>query len=151
MGYRDDFYQEQNIIGWTGNIHNRPSVYFRRRAANRGWEFGHITVAHDNPENVGREEVRIAADYRIFNGVVDGEMRGREFWDGSIKHYSRHKFHRITTAHPPHFHLLTGRMLVFNKLKEIDRKRLYPTQEEQAAANLAMLQNAADVDAILGA
>ena len=28
MGNRDDFYTAENIIGYTGNLHNNPTVYF---------------------------------------------------------------------------------------------------------------------------
>ena len=64
MSYRDDFYIPRNIIGYTGNINNNPTVYFQNGAS-----YGHITQAHDIRQNIGREEVCQAQDYRIFNNV----------------------------------------------------------------------------------
>jgi hypothetical protein len=51
MAYRDDFYINTNIIGYTGDI-NSPqavTVYFESNT-----EFGHITQVHADPTNVGR-------------------------------------------------------------------------------------------------
>lgn len=50
--YRANFYVPENIIGYTGALHENPTVYFQD-----GAEFGHITQAHDNAWNIGREPV----------------------------------------------------------------------------------------------
>jgi hypothetical protein len=52
MAYRPDFYTADNIIGYTGDIDNNPTVYFLTDL-----EYGHITQAHRDTDNVGREEV----------------------------------------------------------------------------------------------
>jgi hypothetical protein len=79
MGYRDDFYIPENIVGYTGNIDNQPTVYFQRIEDNGTISFGHITqywydsdFGRCSSPNVGREEVRNAADYII--GNVQGRM-----------------------------------------------------------------------------
>ena len=89
MGYRDDFYKEENILGYTGQLGSNPTVYF----ADAGGvnpklqqvgdkqkvvvQFGHITQAHDDSTNVGRERVREAFSYSICN-VVDRSVPGLE-------------------------------------------------------------------------
>lgn len=84
MGYRDDFYVSDNIIGYSGMPSDNPTVYFRN-----GTTFGRITQAHDDATNVGRAEVRTYADYRIGNELYDGQMACVEFYSGAIQHVSR--------------------------------------------------------------
>ena len=79
MGYRHDFYREENIIGYTGELLKNPTVYFAdagginprlQQVGNKQQvlvEFGHITQAHNMPSNVGRERVREAFSYSICN------------------------------------------------------------------------------------
>jgi hypothetical protein len=87
MGYKDDFYVKQNIIGWTGDINGKAfSVYFADcggtppktvRVADVDQivvQFGHITQKHDCPYNIGREEVGESFSYSIFNGGGGGRM-----------------------------------------------------------------------------
>lgn len=50
--YRADFYIAANIIGFTGDLHNNPTVYFLSDT-----EFGHITQYHKTAWNIGRETV----------------------------------------------------------------------------------------------
>jgi len=83
MSYRGDFYIPQNIIGYTGNISNNPTVYFQN-----GTSYGHITQVHDIRQNVGREEVRQAQDYAIRN--VNGTAQ--EWAGGHCFHNSRNAF-----------------------------------------------------------
>ena len=52
MAYRADLYSPENIVGYTGCIHNNPTVYFQTDT-----EFGRITQAHPSAWNIGREEV----------------------------------------------------------------------------------------------
>ena len=84
MSYRDDFYIPRNIIGYTGNINNNPTVYFQNGAS-----YGHITQAHDIRQNIGREEVCQAQDYRIFNNV---HGTAEEWAGGRCIHPSRNAF-----------------------------------------------------------
>ncbi len=69
--YRCDFYQAENIIGYTGNLGNNPTVYFHKDD-----EYGHITQAHGDASNVGREEVaNLDAGCRYSIENVDGQAR----------------------------------------------------------------------------
>jgi hypothetical protein len=83
MSYRGDLYTPENIIGYTGNINNNPTVYFQK-----GYAYGHITQAHGLGHNVGREEVRQAVDYDIRN--VHGTCH--EYAGGRCFHESRSMF-----------------------------------------------------------
>lgn len=67
MGYRDDFYRIENIIGYTGKLSKRPSVYFFSAASNA---YGHITQAHGDQTNVGREIYKEDPDYLIENTQI---------------------------------------------------------------------------------
>jgi hypothetical protein len=53
MAYKPNFYQAQNIVGYTGKIGESPTVYFMDNE-----HYGHITQAHKCPFNVGREPIR---------------------------------------------------------------------------------------------
>ena len=66
MGYRDDFYTADNLIGYSGDLYKTPTVYFESDS-----EYGHITQAHPYPQNVGREPVESNEGYFLGN-----EMRG---------------------------------------------------------------------------
>lgn len=68
MGYRDDFYTAANIIGYTGVLNSRPTVYFYAAAASA---YGHITQAHPNRTNIGRETYAQDANYRIENAAIN--------------------------------------------------------------------------------
>jgi hypothetical protein len=87
MGYRDDFYVKENIIGWTGDINGDAfTVYFAdchgsppRTVRIAGVDqivvqYGHITQKHDCPYNIGREEIDECFSYSIFNGGRNGTM-----------------------------------------------------------------------------
>lgn len=87
MGYRDDFYVAENLIGYTGSIHNSPSVYFQSAT-----EYGHITQYHALPLNIGRESVHDAANYTIANEQTENGLVCVERDDGEIFHTSRNLF-----------------------------------------------------------
>ena len=84
MGYRDDFYMVQYIIGYTGDLHAFPTVYFIK-----GNEYGHITQKHDESQNVGRMEVYLSDTYSIGNEIVDGSLKLVEKEGGVVFHTSR--------------------------------------------------------------
>lgn len=81
MGYRDDFYTKENILGYTGTIGKKPTVYFAdaggiapKLAKVDGKDkvlvsFGHITQFHDIANNIGREEVMESTSYSIYNNA----------------------------------------------------------------------------------
>ena len=67
MGYRDDFYKLDNMIGYTGVLHKQPTVYFYDSATHG---FGHITQQHSDPTNVGREQYNADDKYKIENAKI---------------------------------------------------------------------------------
>lgn len=92
MGYRDDFYCADNILGYTGDI-SKPTtvtVYFadaggvnpKLQTVNGAQKvvvsFGHITQVHDIAANVGREAVREAYSYSICNVMYEGKECAQE-------------------------------------------------------------------------
>src|SRR5215207_5971944 len=69
MGYRDDFYKVENIVGITGPVNELPTVYFKDAATG---EFGHITQVHSADWNAGRTEVAKDAGWKIVNECTGG-------------------------------------------------------------------------------
>lgn len=95
MGYRDDFYMVQNIIGYTGDLHDFPTVYFLK-----GDEFGHITQKHAESQNVGRMEVYSSNKYFIGNELVNGSKRLVEKINGKVIHTSRSTLTKVDVFEP---------------------------------------------------
>lgn len=71
MGYRDDFYTVENIIGITGPVDALPTVYFEDPVF---YEFGHITQVHMADWNQGRTRVEMDPGYKILNQCGGGCM-----------------------------------------------------------------------------
>lgn len=90
MGYRDDFYKAENMIGYSGSVSSAPTVYFQD-----GNEFGHITQKHDLPQNVGRMEVYANANYVIENVQTKEGLRLIERIGDQVFHVSRGTLKRI--------------------------------------------------------
>jgi hypothetical protein len=79
MGYRDDFYTRDNIIGYTGDLHGPFTVYFadagvlnpRTKEVNGRLQvlvsFGRITQEHPHEDNIGRGKVHECYSYSISN------------------------------------------------------------------------------------
>ena len=68
FSYKPEFYRPENIIGYSGDLNDSPTVYFKDSDTG---EFGHITQRHED-WNVGREEVGEASagyNYVIENGL----------------------------------------------------------------------------------
>ncbi|WP_108261539.1 hypothetical protein [Mangrovicoccus ximenensis] len=87
MAFHDTLYSIENMIGFTGKLHELPTVYFMD-----GEYAGHITQQHPVAENVGREEVIPAGAYRYANEPVPG--RGEvlhEYRNDRLIHVSRNK------------------------------------------------------------
>jgi hypothetical protein len=91
MGYRDDFYCVDNIIGYSGSLHEFPTVYFLTSK-----EYGHITQEHGYGQNVGRQEVGDAAGYSIGNESVNGVLKLLEKKNGRVFHESRTTLTKVT-------------------------------------------------------
>jgi hypothetical protein len=95
MGYRDDFYMVQNIIGYSGNLNDFPTVYFQTKD-----EYGHITQKHPDPQNVGRMEVYKSTGYSIGNEMVGSTLKLVEKVNGKIIHESRSTLTKVDTFAP---------------------------------------------------
>lgn len=91
MGYRDDFYTFENIVGYTGDLHLSPAVYFQSNS-----EYGRITQAHKKLDNIGRGKVRNISGYSIRNLYVERygrrELRAVESVNGEVRHTSRNVY-----------------------------------------------------------
>lgn len=96
MGYRDDFYQVWNIVGYTGDLHNFPTVYFVSPDLDLG---GHITQKHALASNVGRQEVFSLQGYTYGNETYDGKYRLVERWADGV-HPSRNPIVEIDQDKP---------------------------------------------------
>lgn len=86
--YAPNFYVNDNVIGYTGNLGANPTIYYFSRTGNMcfcNWlsspaliggvhgrgEFGHVTMDHGCPCNVGRERV-----YERIYAIVNHESNG---------------------------------------------------------------------------
>jgi hypothetical protein len=141
MGYRDDFYTAKNIIGYTGNLNDNPTVYFANADAldptldqvdgmdKIVWEYGHITQAHPRADNVGRERVFASYSYNIFNvQTQSGDHRAKESVYGrlgglrpdnegySTFHTSRNTFERVTKGN---HHILAQAIVRHQNIKRM--------------------------------
>ncbi len=100
MPYRDNLYQKENIIGYTGDPLNNPTVYFKKENKNedgsvKSVTYGHITQDHGLYFNIGREEAGVAETYEIKNdGKLNeqGKKTAQEYADGVMFHPSRNPF-----------------------------------------------------------
>ena len=118
MTYRADFYIPENIIGYTGQIDNNPTVYFMTGPAHGPNEYGHITQAHQVGPNEGREGVRRSAHYELRAGA-DGNL---EEWDaGRCIHRSRNPFMPVAGLAHKSRYLLGCAIDRFPLKKRIDR------------------------------
>lgn len=79
-GYKDDFYIDKNIVGYTGKIDEYPTVYFERTEENDTISFGRITQRHHIRGNIGREVVqnRPASSYKRANLYVGTKRKKNE-------------------------------------------------------------------------
>src|SRR5688572_14701187 len=85
MGYRDDFFVVDNIIGYTGKLKDLTTVYFES-----GGEASHITQQHDIKDNIGREVVFSLEGYGAANTDEGGDKARLLEWMGTrVIHESR--------------------------------------------------------------
>ncbi|GAA4277180.1 hypothetical protein [Aquimarina mytili] len=96
MIYNPELYKKENIIGWTGDIQNNPTVYFMDDSTGdvKKINAGHITQSHSFSGNVGREKA-ITGKYSIENTGPkneQGENVSQEVLDGNVIHQSRSPF-----------------------------------------------------------
>ena len=91
MGYMDKLYKPENIIGYTGDLQNNPTVYFLTPSTNVNGQpktklvgkvnqilflNGHITQAHGEATNIGREKVIESWSYSIMNAESKHDNTG---------------------------------------------------------------------------
>jgi len=95
MGYRDDFYVAPNMYGYTGDIDDNPTVYFKTAT-----EHGRITQDHPRKDNIGRDVVKGNEGYSIGNVTDDnGVLRSVEY-DEYVE-YDRATFDRMHRSRGP--------------------------------------------------
>ena len=75
--YEEDFYVKENIVGYTGDLKNKPTVYFQRREKDGSITFGHITQQHDDKTNEGRELVQRRPNYEQRDDWVCEVSKGK--------------------------------------------------------------------------
>lgn len=119
MGYRDDFYISDNIIGYTGNVHEDPTVYFAEMHFDgERVIFGHITQSHPTRSNIGREMLRASKDYEIDNmDFGNGPVGVENMPDTGEFHISRSTFYWIYQCTPQQKAVLAGAIARFPELK----------------------------------
>lgn len=120
MGYRDDFYSVANIVGYTGNLDDNPTVYFETDE-----EQGHITQAHKKADNVGRGVVYTIEGYSkenvYFTATKDdpGGWHLVEMYDGKSVHKSRNPYIAVPNldSRPALKKILEKAILTHTKIK----------------------------------
>lgn len=120
MGYRDDLYKADNIIGWTGKLHAEPTVYFRCVSPDGKQMFGHIAQTNPTPANIGRGRVfttnRDTFGGQYFERVVSFvEANGDQ---GKVD--ARIGFNPISAATQQDMSILTSSIRKFAELKGYD-------------------------------
>ena len=91
MGYMDSLYRPEHILGYTGDINNNPTVYFfapspgknglpKTTRVNNSQKVlflsGHITQAHSDANNVGRDQVIESWSYSLMNAGSQHDSSG---------------------------------------------------------------------------
>jgi len=94
MGYEDELYKAENIIGITGPVFELPTVYFWSSETFRA---GHITQVHASTFNQGRcQPYEPLRNYQIINECGGSckckKATAHEFLDGNFFHPSRAAF-----------------------------------------------------------
>lgn len=128
MGYEDSFYVAINIIGYTGDLHDKPTVYFKN-----GHRFGHITQSHKKADNIGREKVHTNKNYKIENVYFEDSKEERAVESiGKIKfHKSRNKFIPLGNDDDKTRNILAIAIKNFTAMKNICLDPNYPNLDEK--------------------
>jgi hypothetical protein len=115
MGYRDNFYVVGSIIGFTGILHQSPTVYFHA-----GTEFGHITQNHWFEANCGREDVGSDPGYTIGNETQPNGIRASvERCSGVVIHSSRSLYTAVNPTEVNTIALLAQAIIAFPEKKRV--------------------------------
>lgn len=119
MGYRDDFFVVDNIVGYTGKLHDLPTVYFESEA-----EVSHITQQHDIKDNIGREAVFSREGYHAGNTDEGGEKaRLLELKGSNLIHESRNEMISVEGMPSKDQSLLAQSIWSFQELKQRYQKK----------------------------
>lgn len=131
MAYCNWLYNMHNIIGYTGAINDRPTVYFRM-----GRAYGRITQNHKLPYNIGREKYKIHVAYRMENRRLEDDKIHLIEWEATRPiHVSRNAFVPRSRFRPGELLTLSVALYRFP-----DLKLCYTVSHEQARAK-ARVQN----------
>ncbi len=141
-GYRFDFYKAENIIGYTGSLHDNPTVYFETAT-----EYGHITQYHRQADNIGREVVsdRDMGDGLLYvmrnetingrevmcEGIADADNPDGPFYPGY--HESRNKFMSTQRANVAILSLLAQSIWRFVGIKDNQRRMVQRNRRGSAS------------------
>ncbi len=94
--YEEDFYTKDNIVAYTGNIDDNPTVYFQKEHSNGDITYGHITQAHKYDKvNIGKEKISTNKTYKLVNEVVDEDLVSKEYVNGKSFHTSRNPHKKV--------------------------------------------------------
>lgn len=137
MAYRDDFYTIENVVGFTGNIQDNPTVYFMTDD-----EAGHITQIHDNKKNIGRGMVLDTEGYSMKN-IYDAKM-GKfhlvELMGDKIIHPSRNPFVAVPNLdNRPNEKALFQKAIL--KFKEVKIREAWATSKNNVKLTPRMIKN----------
>jgi hypothetical protein len=136
MAYRDDFYHVDNILGYSGNLQEFPTVYFLTSK-----EYGHITQEHGYGQNVGRQEVESATGYSIGNENVNGTLKLVEKMNGNVFHESRTTLTKVSKSDADAFALCSQAIWKYQDEKYISnfskgvQKEISATDKKKMALN----------------
>ena len=126
MSYRNDFYIKDNIIGYTGDLRNEPTVYFLEVHPHNPnlKSFGRITQFHEMPERVGREFVFQSKNYHYGNDLIFGEPKLVERICDHPIHMSRNKFISVDQEDQVTINILANAIEQFTTIKPLFKDHL---------------------------
>ena len=89
--YGTDFYVPENIVAYTGDLKNNPTVYFIEYGDNGEKTYGHITQDHKYDKfNIGREKIESDPSYELTNEWDNRKgLASNEKLHGQVFHPSR--------------------------------------------------------------
>ena len=123
--YMSHIFRRENIIGYTGNLYDKPTVYFKYKDPITGnVHFAHITQSHDsgNPDKEGRALASSSNDYK-YNNESDGYFK--EYVGNSRIHKSRSLFVGVETLSPYEISILEDAISKFPYLKKDKRESAF--------------------------
>ena len=113
MGYANNLYQPKNIIGYTGDLNNFPTVYFKQ-----GDHFGNIVQKHKNPDNIGRDIVASSSLYQILNSPVRDVL---EEYIGVTKIHTSSKTFKAVTNNEE-LNILSKAITTYQEIKTLQKQ-----------------------------